>query len=78
MASHYEIAGEGVVGMAVQVVVEERCLRLSWVHIVLEFHAGVVQADIMEPAQPHDQCHGNIAMPDEHNASTYLPVWSVN
>ena len=52
MASHDEVTGEGEVGMAVQVVVEEGRFCLSWVHVVLELHAGVVQADIMKPARP--------------------------
>ena len=50
MSSHDEVTGEGVVGVPIEVMVEERCLGLCWVHIVLELHACVVQADIMEPA----------------------------
>ena len=51
MARHDEILGECEVRVAVQVVVEQRGLCGSWVHIILELHAGVVEADVMKPAQ---------------------------
>ena len=51
MARHDEILGERKVRVAVQVVIEQRGLCSSWVHVILELHAGVVEADVMKPAQ---------------------------
>lgn len=50
MACHDEVTGEGVVGVTIKIMVEEGCLRLSRVHIILELHTGMVQADVMKPA----------------------------
>lgn len=54
VAGHDEVLGEREVRVAVQIVVEQRGLRSSGVHIVLELHAAVVEADVMKPAR-----HGN-------------------
>lgn len=71
MACHDEVLGERVVRVGIQVVVEERGLRGSRVHIVLELHAGMVQTYVMESAQNQKQL---IAAPTKcfrHNLANY-------
>ena len=79
MAGHDEVGREGVVRVAVQVVVEQRRLRVCGVHVVLPLQAAVVQADVVEPApRPacfrHPLCTMHADIPSLHPPS-HLQEW---